>query len=174
MELIREIFGCVKIFKLKSRYDNRGSLTYLYDGIEGFEIKENRIYDMPSEGTFFGIHYREENEPMSKLITVIRGRGMDYVVDLRKGSETYLSSEAFELSKENGLAVFIPAGIGHAFLSLEDDTVQLFAIDRSADAGYSKRINYADEKIGLELPIPISRISDYDTSAKFLSELSGG
>ena len=125
MELVKTIFDSVKVYKLKSRTDNRGLMTYVYeDGIESFMPKETRVYDMPKKGTFFGIHYREESEPMQKLVTVVKGSGMDYVIDLRKDSDTYLKWESIELTAGNALAVLIPEGIGHAFISLEDNTMQ--------------------------------------------------
>ena len=74
------------------------------------------------------------------------------------------------MSDENNLAVLVPAGIGHAFISLEDDTIQVYTIDRSGNDGHSKQINYADEKIGLKLPVPIREISDYDQNAPFIAE----
>ena len=125
---------------------------------------------MPKEGTFFGIHYRDERAPMTKFVTVIKGRGLDYVIDLRKESPTYLEWESIELSEENALAVLIPAGFGHAFISLQNNTIQLYSVDRSGDGAHSKQINYKDSKIGLKLPVPISEISDYDLSAPFVSE----
>ena len=83
--MIKEIFVKVKIYRLRSRIDNRGVLTYVFDeNINDFKQKETRIYSMPKEGTFFGIHYREECDPMTKFVTVIKGRGLDYIVDLRK------------------------------------------------------------------------------------------
>ena len=169
MELVKTIFDTVKIYKLKSRTDNRGMMTYVYEeGIEGFESKETRIYDMPKTGTFFGIHYREENEPMKKFVTVVKGRGMDYLIDLRKDSETYLKWESLELTADNALAVLIPEGIGHAFISLEDNTMQAFTIDKTGVDGHSKQLNYAEEKIGLKFPVDISEMSDYDQGAPFL------
>ena len=168
---IKEIFGKVKIYRLHTRVDNRGSLEYVFDeNTVCFNARETRIYSMPKEGTFFGIHYREESSPMTKFVTVIKGRGMDYVIDLRKDSSTYLQWESFELSEENALAVLIPAGFGHAFISLQNDTIQLYSVDRRGNDAYSKHINYMDSKIGLKLPVPISEISDYDLSAPFVSE----
>lgn len=166
--LIKEIFGKVKIYQIHSRVDNRGSLAYVYDeNIDDFKALETRIYSMPKEGTFFGIHYREESSPMTKFVTVIKGRGMDYVIDLRKESPTYLQWESIELSEENAIAVLVPAGIGHAFISLQNDTMQFYSVDRSGNDALSDRINYKDPKIGLKLPIPVSEISDYDLSAPF-------
>ena len=166
--LIKEIFGKVKIYQIHTRVDNRGSLAYVYDeNIDDFKALETRIYSMPKEGTFFGIHYREESSPMTKFVTVIKGRGMDYVIDLRKESPTYLQWESIELSEENAIAVLVPAGIGHAFISLQNDTMQFYSVDRSGNGALSDRINYKDPKIGLKLPIPVSEISDYDLSAPF-------
>ena len=99
---IKEIFGKAKIYKLHTRVDNRGSLAYVFDeNTVDFEARETRIYSMPKEGTFFGIHYREESSPMTKFVTVIRGRGLDYIIDLREESPTYLEWESIELSEEN-------------------------------------------------------------------------
>lgn len=169
MELVKTIFDSVKVYKLKSRTDNRGLMTYVYeDGIESFMPKETRVYDMPKKGTFFGIHYREESEPMQKLVTVVKGSGMDYVIDLRKDSDTYLKWESIELTAGNALAVLIPEGIGHAFISLEDNTMQAFTIDRTGKEGHSRQLNYKEEKIGIELPVPVTEISDYDAGAPFL------
>ena len=169
--MIKEIFGKVKIYRLRSRADNRGLLTYVFDEtINDFKEKETRIYSMPEEGTFFGIHYREENYPMAKFVTVIKGRGLDYIVDLRKESPTYLQWEAVELSEDNALAVLIPAGFGHAFISLQNDTIQFFSADRSGNDAHSKQINYKEPQIGLKLPVPITKISDYDLNAPFVSE----
>lgn len=169
--MIKEIFVKVKIYRLRSRIDNRGVLTYVFDeNINDFKQKETRIYSMPKEGTFFGIHYREECDPMTKFVTVIKGRGLDYIVDLRKGSPTYLQWESVELSEDNALAVLIPAGFGHAFISLQNDTIQLYSVDRSGSDAHSKQINYKDSKISLNLPIPVSEISDYDLNAPFISE----
>ncbi len=166
--LIKEIFGKVKIYQIHTRVDNRGSLAYVYDeNIDDFKALETRIYSMPKAGTFFGIHYREESSPMTKFVTVIKGRGMDYVIDLRKESPTYLQWESIELSEENAIAVLVPAGIGHAFISLQNDTMQFYSVDRSGNDALSDRINYKDPKIGLKLPIPVSEISDYDLSAPF-------
>ena len=57
----------VIIYRLHTRVDNRGSLEYVFDeNTVDFKALETRIYSMPKEGTFFGIHYREESSPMTK------------------------------------------------------------------------------------------------------------
>ncbi len=173
METVKKIFDKALVLKLKTRTDNRGPMTLVSDSgfikeETSFAAKETRVYTMPKKGTFFGIHYREENDPLDKLVTVIKGRGMDYIVDLRPDSPTYLKWEKIELSSGNALAVYVPAGFGHGFQALEDDTIQLFSINTSGDNGYSKSINFKDEKIGLTLEIPVTEIADYDLNAPFV------
>ena len=174
MEITDKFFDKVLILKTRSRVDDRGRMTVTYeddffDNDEtGFKVKETRIYTMPEKGTFFGIHYREEKDPMTKLVSVIKGRGMDYIVDLRKDSPTYLKWKSIELSAENGIAVLVPAGFGHGFLSLEDDTIQYYSVDTCGSNAFSKSVNYLDEKIGLKLEIPVTKIADYDLNASFI------
>ncbi|MCR4658336.1 MAG: dTDP-4-dehydrorhamnose 3,5-epimerase family protein [Lachnospiraceae bacterium] len=168
--MIKEIFGKAKIYRLHTRVDSRGSLVYVFDeNTVDFKALETRIYSMPKEGTFFGIHYREESSPMTKFVTVIKGRGLDYVIDLRKESPTYLQWESIELSEENAIAVLIPAGFGHAFISLQNDTIQLYSVDRNGSDAHSYHMNYKDPQIGLKLPVSVSEISDYDSGAPFVS-----
>lgn len=82
MGIIKEIFGKVRIYQLRSRVDSRGFMSYVFDeNIYDFSIKESRIYSMPKEGTFFGIHYKEESSPMlilNILTIVIRRLGSNF------------------------------------------------------------------------------------------------
>ena len=174
MEIVKNVFDKALVLKLRTRMDNRGLMTVNYEdefveGKIGFKTKESRVYTIPKKGTFFGIHYREEKDPMGKLVTVIHGRAMDYIVDLRQDSPTYLKWEKVELSAENALSVYIPAGFGHGFQTLEDDTIQLYLVDTSGNNAYSKTVSYRDEKIGLKLELPITEISDYDIDAPLVS-----
>ncbi len=175
MEIVRTIFDHVFVLKPRARIDNRGFMNIIYGkdydklGLD-FQIKETRIYSMPRKGTFFGIHYRDESDPLSKLVTVVNGCGMDYVIDLRKDSPTYLKWEAVKLSADIPLLVYIPAGFGHAFISLADNTIQLFSVDRDGENSYSKSINYRDERIALKLEIPVVEIAEYDKNAPFIDD----
>ena len=50
-----------------------------------------------------------------------RGRVLDVVVDLRRGSPTFGEWEAVELDDEHGRQLWIPVGFGHGFCVLSDD-----------------------------------------------------
>lgn len=118
---------------------------------------------MPKKGTFFGIHFQERQ---SKLISVISGKGLDYIADLRKNSPTYKQYKAVELCGDDNIAVYIPEGFGHGFISMADDTIQLFAVNEPFDPVLSKALNY--KAVGIQLPFEDIIISDKDKMAPML------
>lgn len=166
------IFDLVRVFSLSGRKDERGMMQVVFsqeDLFPDFSIREQRVYQMPKAGTFFGIHYQELTNPQAKLITVIQGAGVDYVVDLRPASPTFRQWKAVELDEETKKAVYIPAGFGHAFLSTLDNTIQLFAADHPFVKAAARRIHYLDPTIGLQLPTDKLILSEDDRTAPFLS-----
>lgn len=170
-EIVKSVFDKAKIFKTDTRTDLRGTMTVHYsdERLEGlgvdFVIRESRTYVMPCVGTFFGIHYQTTDNPGAKLVSLIKGRGMDYVIDLRPNSPTYLKWEATEISADNGFAVYVPTGFGHAFIALSDDVIMLYQTDFHGRKGVTGRLNYRNESIGLVFPVKITEIADYDDNA---------
>lgn len=177
MEIVKSIFEEAKLIKTVSRTDNRGPMRVIGNderqralGID-FTPRESRTYTMPRKGTFFGIHFQQTERPGAKLISLITGRGMDFIIDLRPDSPTYLKWEAVELSADNDLMTYVPTGFGHAFLSTSDDVIMLYQTDFHGGKGYTGRLNYKEPSIGLELPIPVAEIADYDAEAPFLCDV---
>ena len=177
MEIVKSFFEEAKLIKTVSRTDNRGPMRVIGNdeqqralGID-FTPRESRTYAMPRTGTFFGIHFQPTERPGAKLISLITGRGMDFIIDLRPDSPTYLKWEAVELSEDNDLMTYVPTGFGHAFLSTSDDVIMLYQTDFHGGKGYTGRLNYKEPSIGLKLPIPVAEIADYDAEAPFLNDI---
>ena len=173
MEIVEKIFDGVLVVKGRTRVDGRGTMTVIcgsdFEEV-GFRAEETRSYVMPKAGSFFGIHYRDESDPMIKVVTVIQGRGMDTVVDLRPDSPTYLQWKGVELNAQEALTLIIPAGFGQTFISMEENTILMYSTDKTGKEGYSKTLNYKEPRIGLKLPLVVTEISDYDANAPFLEE----
>ena len=176
MRITETIFDACYIIEPSLRDDIRGRMEVFYDNRElkellnGFVITEQRIYRIPKRNTFFGIHYQKPGKANGKLISVVRGRALDYIVDLRPGSETYKQYKQFELDDNEPQLVYIPAGFGHGFLTMEENTMQAFAVDAGYDRDGSGVINYKDPEIGLKLPVDDVILSDYDRDAAFLQK----
>ena len=171
MKIIEKIFDSVLLLQPDGREDSRGTMQVFFSKKTmtelpvGFNITEQRIYKIPHKHTFFGIHYQKTEAAKGKLISVIQGKAVDYIVDLCPDSKTYKQYKSFELNADTPLLVFIPAGFGHGFLTLEDNTIQVFAVDADFEKDSSGIVNYKDQEIGLKLPVEDIIISDYDKNA---------
>ena len=97
-----------------------------------------------------GIHY---DFRMAKLVQCLHGRIFDAIVDLRRDSPTYLQWEGFELSGRNHKQLFVPAGFGHAFLALEDDTIVHYKNSVSYDAAQEGAVSWRNPRIGIAWPL---------------------
>lgn len=177
MQVLETKLSDVNIIVFESKTDARGvtetTLNHTKMAEQGitFTCKEQRVYRAPKKGTFYGIHFQGKQHPQDKLIHLLTGRGIDYIVDLKKESPTYTQWIAIELQGGDDQHIFIPQGYGHAFLSLEDDTAMLFSASEHFHANDSMQIRFDDKQIQLSLPIPIEAMADYDTNAPYLKEL---
>ena len=169
MKVLETIFDKCLIIEATLRKDDRGIMELFYKDspefkqiLEGYELSEQRIYKM-QKNVFFGIH-----RGPSKLISVIQGKGLDYIIDLRGDSVTYKQYKTIELNEDDTKLIYIPAGFGHAFLSLSDNTIQAFAQDFKSVEGKTSPINYQSPSINLELPVKDIIMADYDRNAEML------
>lgn len=72
-----------------------------------------------SAGTLRGLHYQAEPHSEAKLVRCTRGEIFDVAVDVREASDTYLRWTAVELTEANRLALYLPEGLAHGFLTLQ-------------------------------------------------------
>lgn len=104
----------VKIISFDNKEDARGvtELTLNDDEMNkrglSFHCKEQRIYHAPRKGTFYGIHFQTKDYPQTKLIYLLCGRGIDYIIDLKKDSPTYKEWVAIELYGGDNQHIYIP------------------------------------------------------------------
>ena len=93
------------------------------------------------------------------MITCINGKALDFIIDLRVNSQTYLKFATINLEENDGITVFIPKGYGHGFLSLEDNTILLYNTSTSYSADHDTGIlwNSTDYKWPITKPIMSDR-----------------
>jgi len=93
---------------------------------------------------FRGLHYQTGNFGQSKLVRVLKGSVIDFIVDLREDSKTYGKFDFFELNDRNKMSLFIPSYFAHGFLSLEDDTIFTYKCGNYYDKKSEGSVNYSD------------------------------
>lgn len=154
--------------------DHRGICfeTYNYEAFSSYGLNYNFVQDNESvskKGVLRGMHVNMKH-PQGKLIRVLSGEILDVVIDLRKESKTYMSCFSICLSAQNYKQLYIPKGMGHGYLALQDSRV-LFKVtthyipdDEIGFAWNSAAINI---DWGIQEPIQNSR----DKNSKDLSEV---
>lgn len=124
-----------------------------------------------ARGVLRGVHFTTTPPGQAKYVHCARGRAMDVVVDIRLGSPTFGAWDTVELDAESFRAVYLPDGVGHAFLALEDDTVMSYLVSTPYRAGLEQAIDPFDPALGLPWPRDVRfTLSERDTRAASLAE----
>ncbi|KAB8190959.1 dTDP-4-keto-6-deoxy-D-glucose epimerase [Nonomuraea phyllanthi] len=121
-------------------------------------------------GVVRGVHYTLVPPGTAKYVTCAGGRALDYVIDLRIGSPTFGRWESLELTAANGVAVYLPPGVGHAFAALEDDTVVCYLLSEEYQKEHELALSVFDGELGLRLPPGPPVLSERDRRAPTLAE----
>lgn len=121
-------------------------------------------------GVFRGIHLQVDPYEQGKLVRVAKGSALDYAVDLRRNSPTFGEWESVLLTSEKGNQLWVPPGFGHAFLSLEDETIFCYKCTEVYYHEHQESIRWDDPDIGLDIPVKNVEVSEKDRDAIYLSE----
>jgi dTDP-4-dehydrorhamnose 3,5-epimerase len=88
---------------------------------------QSNISVNPRKYTLRGLHFQKNEYAQAKLIKVISGKILDFVVDLRMVSEDYNKVFFFEMSE--GDEVYVPRYFAHGFITLVEDCVVQYLVD---------------------------------------------
>lgn len=156
--------------------DNRGYSAEAYNDrtLREYGITTEFVVDYTcfnkEAGTIRGIHFQNNPHPQVKLVRVLHGEVLDFVVDLRKDSPTYKKWTSMVLSEENRKQLYLPSGYGHAYLIREPGTVVLYKFDDYYDRNYVRAIRWNDPELGLDWGIEDPILSAADSKAPFLHD----
>jgi dTDP-4-dehydrorhamnose 3,5-epimerase len=140
----------------------------------GFEVKQVN-QSVSAAGVIRGIHWADVPPGQAKYVFCSKGSIWDAVVDIRVGSPTFGQFDGELISAENGKCVLIREGIGHVFLSLEDETV----VNYLCSEPFSPTTEHGINPLDAELAIPFEeilgnnnyRISEKDLEAPSLATM---
>lgn len=115
-------------------------------------------------GTLRGMHYESAPSRESKLVRCVSGAIYDVIVDLRPGSTTWGRSVGAELTRENGRALFIPAGFAHGFLTLADETDVFYHMGDFYTPDRARGFRWNDPTFAIAWPASPVVISERDAT----------
>lgn len=151
-------------------FEQFNSDKYSEIGIKNTFVQDNQSYS--KYGTFRGMHFQKGEYAQAKLVSVLKGKVIDYVVDIRRNSKTFGKSFSIEISAENKLQLFIPRGFAHGFLVLSDCAIFQYKCDNYYNKNSEGGIRFDDPQIAIELPISKEEliISPKDLELTYLTE----
>lgn len=117
-----------------------------------------------------GIHLQDRSAPMGKLVRCTLGSILDVAVDLRVGSPTFGKWVAVELNEARSRELMVPAGFGHAFLTLSELADVQYKCTGYYTPAAERTIAWNDPEIGIEWPIPDPIVSPKDARGLSLRE----
>ena len=127
------------------------------------------------KATLRGLHYQKPPAAEDKFVTCLRGRIFDVIVDLRASSPAYGQWLGVELSASEAVALYVPKGCAHGFVTLEDDTWLLYQISEFYAPELGSGIRWNDPGLAIAWPIEPAMISEKDRALPlFQPGTSGG
>ena len=157
--------------------DSRGYFFESYNekifreaGIDFRWVQDNQ--SSSGYGVIRGLHYQLPPFAQSKLIRVLRGKILDVVVDIRKGSPTFGKSYCKALSAKNKRQLFIPKGFAHGFSVLSEKAEVLYKCDGFYNKESEFGIIYNDPELNIDWQLPAADtiISDKDKHLPLLKD----
>ncbi|MCL3862697.1 dTDP-4-dehydrorhamnose 3,5-epimerase family protein [Actinotalea sp. K2] len=128
-------------------------------------------------GVLRGIHFADVPPGQAKYVTCAKGAVLDVAIDLRVGSPTFGRWDTVLLDDVDRRAIYLSEGLGHAFLSLEDDSTVLYLCSTGYSPGREHGIHPLDPDVAIEWPTtardgsPLTpQLSDKDLAAPSLRE----
>jgi dTDP-4-dehydrorhamnose 3,5-epimerase len=103
-------------------------------------------------GTLRGMHFQKPPYEETKVVRCTMGAMFDVIIDLRPDSPTFKQWLSFELNAENRSMLYIPRGLAHGFLTLEDNTEVLYQMSDRYVPESAAGVRWNDMAFGIQWP----------------------
>ncbi len=150
--------------------DERGFFARTWDGAELAErglngnLSQCSISYNHRRGTLRGMHYQEAPHEEAKLVRCTAGAIFDVAVDLRPDSPTFTKWVGHELAAENRLALYVPEGCAHGFITLADGAEVAYQISERYAPEAARGVRWDDPAFAIDWPVEVNVISERDRS----------
>ena len=160
------VFADDRGFFFESWHDERFAAA----GIPGPFVQDN--YSRSRRHVLRGLHFQIRHS-QGKLVSVVRGRVFDVVVDLRRSSPRFGQWCGVELDARDHEMLWVPPGFAHGFLTLSDEADFVYKCTDYYARPFERSLRWNDPDVGIEWPLsPGSEpvLSEKDAEAPLLGE----
>ena len=131
------------------------------------EIAQCSVSYNHRRGTLRGLHFQAAPHEEVKLVRCVRGSLWDVIVDVRPGSPTRGRFFGLVLSAAARNALYIPKGMAHGFVTLEDETEVFYQISAPYSPEHARGYRWDDPTFAIPSPEPVAVISERDRNLPF-------
>lgn len=154
----------------KSYLDNRGKLFFPIK--TQVQVFKQCTVSVNKQFVFRGIHINN----FAKLVTCIQGKILDIIINFDKTSDDYLVPKYFHLDPNTELfEILVPKGYGHAFLSLEPESILIYHLEGEFIDSETTHIHYLDPFINIVFPPQVNKnniiVSEKDDIKHFVKPI---
>ena len=140
--------------------------TYSQLGI-GF-VQDNMTWSQG--GVLRGLHFQNPYG-QGKLITVVKGGVRDICLDVRRGSPTFGTWLAFDLTEENRAQLYLPPGIAHGFYVNGPHALFCYKCTDLYHPEAEYTVKWDDPEVGIDWKAEEPVLSDKDQAGICLADL---
>jgi dTDP-4-dehydrorhamnose 3,5-epimerase len=165
------------IFTPRIHTDRRGSFHEWFRGSEvcaatgrAFDVAQANC-SVSRRGVIRGIHFCHVPPGQAKYVTCPSGAILDVIVDLRLSSPGFGRWAAVRLDEDSRRAVFLPEGLGHAFIALSDVAIVSYLCSTPYTPAHEHGVHPLDPDIAIAWPAGLTPVlSDKDAAAPTLEQ----
>ena len=162
------------IVKPKVFEDKRGFFSEIYrkDQFKKLGLPHDFVqlnHSRSEKNVLRGLHFQWQ-PPMGKLMRVTYGVAYLVAVDIRRDSPTLGKAVGFEVSADNKLNIWAPAGFARGFCVLSKFAEIQYLTTGIYNSTFESGILWNDPKIGIDWPVKNPILSEKDKNAQTLKQ----
>jgi len=158
----------VRIIEIEPARDERGYFARTFclrefasAGLETTYVQQN-VSHTKSVGAIRGMHFQRPPHGEVKVVRCIAGAIHDVLIDLRRGSPTYMQWEAYQLTAGDGRRLYVPTGFAHGFQTLAPDTEVDYMMSEYYSPAAADGFRHDDSSFNIAWPLRVTDISERD------------
>lgn len=142
-----QVFGDARGFFLETWQAKK----FAEAGIDATFVQDNQ--SRSAQWTLRGLHFQSQHT-QGKLVRVTAGSVFDVIVDLRRSSRTFGAWWGVELSAENHLMLWVPAGLAHGILVTSLGADFLYKCTDVYSPAHERTLGWDDKTLAIQWPLP--------------------
>ena len=130
-----------------------------------------QYHSTSAPGVIRGMHFQVPPHEHAKLVYCAAGAVTDVLLDLRRQSPTYGRAISLPLTAESGHALYLPVGIAHGFVAMEDPALMIYNVTSEYAPAHDSGVRWDSFGFdwGVTAPVMSERDCGFPALADFVS-----